>query len=304
MERPAIETKDSAPAGKILHAQVDCLWAAGAVLGEGLTYDARTKTIWFVDIKTQQLFSYGLDDCARRRWALSEQVSSLAVPTEIWRRPYDADHHLLCVGRHGFGWLGIRGQDTLILPISHPEAALVGNRFNDGKLGPDGRFYAGTMDDSEERATGAMYSFDANGEVTRMDDGFLVTNGPAFSNDGRTIYANDSARRLTYTYRIDSDGCAGDRRIFHAFSERDGYPDGMTVDAGGSLWIAMWDGGKIQRLDSEGRPSGFVPTPVQRPTNVIMLDNSDLIFTSAAIGLAPKSELDGGLFRIRLSSAI
>ena len=194
-------------------------------------------------------------------------------------------------------WLGGRpGENAVFEAIIDPEPELSGNRFNDGKLGPDDRFYAGTMDDSEQSASGAFYVLDRSGEIVRLDEGFRVPNGPTFSLDGQTLYENDSALKRTYAYDLSKGGQLLNKRIFHQFSEDDGFPDGMTTDQKGNVWIAMWDGSRIQRLDAQGRKFGAIETPVQRPTNCVFIDERRLVFTSAAIGLPRRSPEDGGLF--------
>lgn len=281
-------------------AEIECLWPLDADLGEGLAYEPATTRVWFVDIKTSRLFSFGLSDGSRKSWRLPAQVSALAIPTENWTSPLVGDAILLGVGKNGYCWIVVRGEEALIKGIADPEANMPGNRFNDGKLGPDGRFYAGTMDDSETSVTGAFYALDCHGEITRLDDCFAVTNGPAFSPDGRTLYENDSALRRTYAYDLSKNGQVSAKRLFREFSQSDGHPDGMTTDRDGNLWIAMWDGHKIQKIDGNGNLAGFIKTPVQRPTNCVFVGDNELIFTSAAIGLPANSAKNGGLFRVRL----
>ncbi|MEQ1671976.1 MAG: SMP-30/gluconolactonase/LRE family protein, partial [Hyphomicrobium sp.] len=160
-------------------------------------------------------------------------------------------------------------------------------------------FYAGTMDESETEASGAFYVLDANGKTARLDTGYRVTNGPAFSPDGRVIYHNDSALRRTYAFDLDASGAVSGKRLFHAHDENGGYPDGMTTDGDGNLFVAMWDGRRIQRLDAAGGVTGYIPVPVHRPTTCVFIEPGTLAFTSAAAGLDAPSPLDGGLFCAR-----
>jgi sugar lactone lactonase YvrE len=183
-----------------------------------------------------------------------------------------------------------------------PEEERETNRFNDGKIDRSGRMFAGTMDDEERAASGAFYRIDKAMACTRVDDGFRVTNGPAFSPDGKVMYANDSALQVTYRYDLTPDGTPLNRRELARFGEGEGYPDGMTVDLEGCLWIAFWDGWCLRRLSPEGERLSELRLPVQRPTSCTFggADLDRLFITSASIGLS-QSELStqpsaGGLF--------
>jgi D-xylonolactonase len=120
-----------------------------------------------------------------------------------------------------------------------------------------------------------------------VDTGYRVTNGPAFSLDGRTIYHSDSALQRVYAFDLAEDGTAANRRIFAEFGDGEGYPDGMTVDAEDCLWIAFWDGWCLRRLSPAGARLAELPVPVQRPTSCTFggagLDR--LFVTSARRGL-------------------
>jgi xylono-1,5-lactonase len=138
-----------------------------------------------------------------------------------------------------------------------------------------------------------------------VDDGYRVTNGPAFAPDGQTMYHNDSARQIVYAFDLDAGGKATGRRVFSSFVEGESYPDGMTVDAEGCLWIAFWDGWCIRRFSPEGERLQEIAMPVQRPTSCAFggtaLDN--LYITSARTGLNEEALASqpnaGGLFWLR-----
>ena len=109
------------------------------------------------------------------------------------------------------------------------------------------------MDDTEREASGTLYRLDADLGWTAVDGGYEVTNGPAFSPDGRIMYHNDSALQVTYAFDLDEAGKPSTAAIFMPFGPGDGYPDGMTVDAEGCLWIAFWDGWCRAALLARGR---------------------------------------------------
>jgi sugar lactone lactonase YvrE len=137
---------------------------------------------------------------------------------------------------------------------------------------------------------------------TRIDDGYKVTNGPAFSPLGDLMYHNDSARQVTYVFDLDRDGTPSNRRVFLQFGEGDGYPDGMTVDSEGHLWIAFWDGWCVRRFSPGGECVATIGVPVARPTSCAFggpeLDR--LYISSASIDLDPEAlaaqPSAGGLF--------
>ena len=187
--------------------------------------------------------------------------------------------------------------------LFNPEEDRPGNRFNDGKLDRQGRFWAGTMDDGEREDSGTLYRIDDDLSWHAMDGGYRVTNGPAFSPDGKIMYHNDSARQLTYVFDL-VDGQPGERRIFLQFKEGEGYPDGMTVDSEGCLWIALWDGWCVRRYSPGGEWLETLKMPVARPTSCAFggLDLNQLYITSASVGLDQAArEMQpnaGGLFMV------
>lgn len=220
-----------------------------------------------------------------------------------------AQHVCSLLPRLGGGFIGggydgfiAVGADFAVTPIADPEPELPGNRFNDGKIDPAGRLWAGTMDRAEATASGSLYRLDTVLGWERIDSDYRVTNGPAFSRDGRVMYHTDSALQTVYAFDCDALGHVGKRRVHLRFGEGDGYPDGMTVDAEDCLWIAFWDGWCVRRFAPSGEVIATIEVPVQRPTSVAFggpaLDR--LFITSAARDRSP-AELElqpqaGGLF--------
>jgi sugar lactone lactonase YvrE len=273
-------------------AEVRCVADVSAVLGEGPVWVPGEGALYWVDIKGRKIFR--LDDAgALQQWDTPFRIASLAP-------------------RRGGGFLSgtDRGFAEIDLaagrfePFFHPEADRPDNRFNDGKLDREGRFWAGTMDDTEQQSTGALYRLDSDRRCSRWDEGYSVTNGPAFSVDGRRMYHNDSGRQTTYVFDLDADGTPSNRRTFAQYGAGDGYPDGMTVDAEDCLWIAFWDGWCVRRFSPAGECLATIGVPVQKPTSLAFggaaLDR--LYMTSASIGLSDADKADqpcaGGLFML------
>jgi len=260
-------------------ADVRCVADVGALLGEGPVWHAREQALYWVDIKGLKIFRR--DQAGEvREWATPFRIGSLA--------PREGGGFIAGTER---GFAEVDPAAGRYEPFDQPEADRPGNRFNDGKLDRDGRFWAGTMDDSEQAATGALYRLDPDRSSHRVDDHYRVTNGPAFSRSGRLMYHNDSARQRTYVFDLDERGSPSNRREFARFGEGQGYPDGMTVDAEDCLWIAFWDGWCVRRFSPDGECVATIDLPVQKPTSCAFGGPSldEFYVTSATIGLDPSA---------------
>jgi sugar lactone lactonase YvrE len=252
------------------------------LLGEGPVWVEREAALYWVDIAAPLIW--------RMDWA-SGDVSHWTPPFRICSLAPRVSSGFVAGTERGFAFVDPqRGSYHL---IGDPEPEYPGNRFNDGKIDGAGRFWAGTMDDSEREATGALYRLDANLSWRRIDEGYRVTNGPAFSPDGRRIYHSDSAARTIFLFELDEAGEVSTRRSFAQFGEGEGHPDGMTTDAAGFLWVAFWDGWCLRRLSPEGACVEEMAMPVQRPTSCAFGGPAfdRLLITSARIGL-DEGELD------------
>ena len=255
--------------------QARCVADVRALLGEGPVWVEAEQALYWLDIKGKKIF----------RLAETGEVTAWDTPMRVGSIAPRRGGGFIAGTEHGFAEIAL---DAGRFDIVHdPEPGLPSNRFNDGKTDRSGRFWAGTMDDEEKAATGSLYRLDADRGCRTIDSGYKVTNGPAFAPDGSRMYHSDSALQRIYAFDLDEDGEAGERRLFASFSERDGYPDGMTVDSEGCLWVAFWDGWCIRRLSPEAEVIETIKVPVQRPTSCAFggpgLDR--LYVTSARIGL-------------------
>ncbi len=270
------------------------VWQGRAVLGEGPTWSPRLGRVLFVDIRGARLIAWSPGDHRAREWPMAEPCCWL-----IERR--DGDGFLAGLKtRIVHLRLDLEAGPSIVREVARPEAHLPGNRFNDAKADPYGRVWAGSMDDAETGAvTGSLYRIDPDGQVTRADQPYGVANGPAVSADGRTLYHTDSAARTIYAFDLGADGRLANKRIHVRFTEADGYPDGMTADAEGGLWVAHWDGGRVTRFGPDGRRERSIALPCSRVTSCVFygaaLDR--LAITSAAFE-RDDEPLAGALFTV------
>jgi sugar lactone lactonase YvrE len=252
--------------------------AASNRLGEVPVWDVAEAALYWVDIEGRLLQRFHPATGDVRTWPLPERIGSFALRES---------GGFVVAFASGFAFMA---EDGRIDWIARPEADRPGNRFNDGKCDRQGRFWAGTMDDSLAARTGALYRLDPDLSVTTLETGIGISNSLAWSPDDRTFYFADTLDREIRAYDYDAaSGSIANRRVFTAMAGRPGAPDGSTVDAEGYLWNAEWDGWAVVRYAPDGSVDRVVDLPVQKPTSCIFggPDLSTLYVTTAIWDLSP-----------------
>jgi len=259
------------------------------LLGEGPLWSVRRGALFWVDILAPALRSLDLE---------SGVVSSWDMPEKIGWAIECASHDGFMIGlKSGFARLDI--ETMHIQRIGHPEPDRPHNRMNDAKVDRAGHIWAGTMDDREVAASGALYRLDPALNWTRHDDGYGVTNGPAFSPNGATVYHTNTLDRTVFAFDLTDEGTLANKRVFLRFDDSWGYPDGMCTDADGGIWIAHWGGSRVSRFTPDGRLDRSIALPASQITSCAFggaaLDR--MFVTSAAIGVETEP-LAGALFEV------
>ena len=178
-------------------------------------------------------------------------------------------------------------------------------RFNDSRVDPQGRFWAGTMDDVLRGPVGTLYRLDSGHRITAVLHPIIISNSLAFSPDGRTMYFSDTVSREILAYDLDSAGTPSNRRVF-ATVPAPATPDGSTVDAEGYLWNAEWDGARVVRYAPDGQVDRIIPMPVRHPTCCTFggPDLTTLFVTTASLRLSAVESaaqpMAGGLLAIEV----
>ncbi|MFI5717587.1 SMP-30/gluconolactonase/LRE family protein [Nocardia sp. NPDC051750] len=212
--------------------------------------------------------------------------------------------------RAGGGWIAAAGTGIALLGIpddADSAAAVeiewlarpfgdppVPMRMNDGVADPHGRFWAGAMPYDGTPGAGRLVRVDPDGCVQVVLDGLTIPNGPAFSPDGATMYLADSARGVILRYRVGKDGgIDGPAEVFTTVD--DASPDGMTVDADGNVWSALWGGHRLHRYSPDGELIDVVPVPAAQPTSIAFSARAPhrILVTTATHGLTEPGPFDG-----------
>jgi D-xylonolactonase len=271
-----------------LSSPVTCVWPLQCVLGEGPLWWG--DALWFTDIKQKMVHRFDPVTGQGQSWASSSEVGFLAPL---------ANGHFIAGTKAGLQDFDPASGAFSLIRTVEPEQPT--NRLNDGAVDGHGRLWFGSMDDGEVAPSGILYRLE-RGSLTVMDQGYVITNGPAFSPDGRTLYHTDTLARRIYAFELGPDGALANKRIFVEIEEGAGYPDGSVVDQEGCLWTSLFGGWGVRRYSAEGELLQVVAFPVANVTKLAFggADLKTVYATTARKGLdAPAlagQPLAGGLF--------
>jgi sugar lactone lactonase YvrE len=269
---------------------VELLYDSKAALGEGPIWDARTQTVFWIDILRHRVYANG------------------DVLTEL-------DDFIGCIAPRKHGGLVLTQRSSFVsldldpcklAPLCTLTEEPPTNRFNDGKCDPRGRFIAGTMDLGESEPTGSLYSFDGT-SVTKLLSNITISNGLTWSPDYKTFYYIDTPTREVKAFDYDLEtGITANGRTAICIPASFGWPDGMTSDMQGNLWIAMWGGAQVTKWNPRtDQLLESIPVPAKNVSSCVFggKNRNELYITSARKGLdgaaLEEYPLTGGLFRLQ-----
>jgi sugar lactone lactonase YvrE len=273
----------------------ECVLEAGAILAEGPIW--HDGNLWWVDIEGSEIHCYDPATGIDREWILDARVGFIV--------PAQSGDFVIGMQRGLSRFDPVTGRAT---HVAHPEDHPPGSRFNDAKCDSRGRLWAGVMALNEARGAGNLYRVDADWNITQKIKGTSISNGIAWSLDDRKMYYVDSPTRRIDAF--DFDPKAGELSTRRAVVEvKEGFPDGMCIDASGNLWVATWGGWGVSCYDPRtGKQLAKVDVPAEAVTSCCFggpaLD--DLYITTASRDLDPdgkrKQPLAGSIFRVRVGA--
>ncbi|KAI7249582.1 hypothetical protein KC345_g11737, partial [Hortaea werneckii] len=266
-----------------------------AELGEGPHWDPVEGKLNWVDIDGKELRVYDPLSGSEDIYSFEKKVGA-AVPAD------------------GGGWILALEDGIYRFKINEPlellalvEAELPGNRLNDAKCDSRGRLWFGSMNMKNKGRGGSLYVMESGGEVRKVLSGIGISNGLAWNDSLGLMYYID-----TLTFAVDvldytlQDGSVSGRRTAVQFAEGEGWPDGMTIDSEGMLWVAHWAGGCVSRWNPHtGEQIGRIEVPAHYVTSCTFGgENLDELYITTARGSMSPEELErwplaGGLFKIK-----
>lgn len=249
------------------------------LLGEGPVWDASRKTILWVDILQAEIHQFSPEKKEHKVFKTNAMVGAIALRES---------GGLVAALKNGFAF--IDPEKGVTEPVADPEKNLPNNRFNDGKCDAAGRFWAGTMSIAGTPDEGNLYTLEPDLSVSVKLQHVACSNGLAWGQDGNILYYIDTPTRQVVAFDYDlADGNISNKRVVITIPAEEGFPDGMTIDTEGMLWIAMWDGWQVCRYNPvNGRLLDSISLPVSRVTSCTFGGDNlqDLYITSAKTGLS------------------
>ena len=280
--------------------QVEMLAEEDALVGEGPLWDPSRQVLYWTDIQGGRFWEFNPDTSENRQIHDGVFVAGVAVNRRGGLSVGAWEGVMLWRSDDDFAWIHRGSYKGLEM------------KLNDVTTGPDGSFYGGTG----HLPSNTLFRFRPDGEVDVIEENLGLCNGMGFSPDLRTFYFTDSAARTIY--RLDHDAASGrlsNKRSFVRVPDSEGIPDGMTVDADGYVWSAIWYGGAIVRFDPDGKEERRVEIPARQTSSAMFggRDLNELYVTTASFGghgepptgfeppgHDPSAHRGGELYRVKL----
>ena len=279
---------------KIKTSKPECIWKSNTILGEGTLWVKSHNSIYFVDIKRKKIFILNTKNKKKKILKVNKEIGFLS----------HIKNNIFILGLKGeLRIVNLKTKKIIKSIIVEKNKTL--NRLNDGKTDPKGRLWFGSMDNLERKIrTGSLYCLDNNLNLTEVDKNYYITNGPAFINS-ENFYHTDSRDKKIYKIKINKKLKIIKKKVFIKFKNKEGSPDGMTLDKQNNLWTCHFGGACISIFNKTGKKIHKIDLPAKNITNCTFggSNNSELFVTSAKKSLSKKDlrqfKLSGSLFRIK-----
>lgn len=285
-------------------AQIPKEWSSSEVihpdcqLGEGAYWDHKRNCLWFVDIEKGFVQWYFPKKKESGKFPCGMKIGTLV--------PSSKTDELVLGLQDGIYKTNLQGKDKTL--ITRPDLLNPKQRLNDGKCDPDGRLWVGSMNLDQSPKKAHLFRLDPTGKTEKILDSISISNGIAWTRDGKSLFYIDTPTRKVMAYDFNQkSGTISNPRVLVTIPDSLGWPDGMTLDRNNNLWIGMWGGYCVSHWSSkDGRYLGKVKVNAPNVTSCAFGGkNFDVLYiTTAKQGLKPetldKFPLSGSVFEAKV----
>jgi len=282
---------------EILTYDADLAFEIKAQLGEGAFWNHQSKNLYWVDIVGNALHIYD---------PVSKENAAFPTPSSIGTVvPTDQPNEAIVAVEDGIYFMNTKtGSLDLFCKVTQEKP---GNRFNDGKCDPSGRFWVGSMAYSQAPKLASLYCIDEKGKATTKIDSVTISNGIVWTKDKKTMYYIDTPTLTIKAYNYDdASGNISNERIAVKVADSLGFPDGMAIDENDQLWVGMWNGNAVLHFDPiSGKLISRVNVPAHNVTSCAFGgENLDVLYiTTSSLDMTPdeqeKYPLAGSVFKVK-----
>lgn len=277
---------------------VQLVYETPSKLGEGAIWNYKTNELYWIDIEGKKLHIYQPEKNINKSINMPCRIGTV-VPTKKVNKAVIALED------------GIYIVDTKtdeLSVLSDVESDIVENRFNDGKCDPNGNLWVGSMHFAQSKPNANLYKINELGKATKMLDNITISNGIVWSKDAKTMYYIDTPTKKIRAFDFDNNtSTISNERVVVKVDEKDGYPDGMTIDENDMLWVGMWNGNAVAQFNPK---TGALVQKIQVPAHNVTScafgsENLDeLYITTASVDMTAdekqKFPLAGSVFKVKL----
>lgn len=275
--------------------EVVVAYKTDAKLGEGAIWNHETNELYWIDIEGMSLNIFNPKNNKNRSFPTASQIGTV-VPKN--------NNEALIALVDGIHTINVHtGETKLFLDMKND---LVDCRLNDGKCDPSGRFWVGSMNWQQEKGKAKLFSINKNAELNVKIDSVTISNGIVWTADKKTMYYIDTPTSQIKAYDYDDvTGNISNGRVAVQVAEELGFPDGMTIDAEGMVWVGMWNGNAVIRFNPKtGKMLRKIEVPAHNVTSCAFGgENLDTLYiTTAKLDMneeeIKKYPLAGSVFKV------
>ncbi len=256
-----------------------------ALLGEGALWNPDLKEFWWIDIEGHQFKRLNINNKEQFADNVGQRIGTVVATKQ--------ENQALLALENGIYTFNFQTNEMQLL--SNPEDSIPNIRFNDGKCDPYGRFWVGSMGLDQKADRASLYKIDPDGMAHKMLDSITISNGICWSLDHQKMYYIDTPDGNVKVYDYDgTTGAISNKKIVIDIPESLGYPDGMTIDAEGKLWVALWNGNSVIRIDPElGKVIETIEVPAHNVTSCAFVGTQldTLMITSARVDMTEEENI-------------